>query len=114
MTTQEAERLLRFINFPSILDLNTYRRLLQESSCHVDVAEDTGRFAPHIDLYRNMITMQLTTTPSRSSGSTQTGCGSSRKDEASSNNSPTPTNSSKEGSWPRPPVDPERRHNTGA
>lgn len=60
MTTQEAERLLRFMNFPSILDLDTYRRLLQESSCHVDVAEDTGRFAPHIDLYRNMITMQLT------------------------------------------------------
>ena len=60
MTSQEAERLLRFMNFPSILDLDTYRTLLQQSGCHVEVAEDTGRFAPYIDLYRNMITMQLT------------------------------------------------------
>jgi SAM-dependent methyltransferase len=60
MTSQEAERLLRFMNFPSILDLHTYRALLHESSCDVAVAEDTGRFAPYIDLYRNMITMQLT------------------------------------------------------
>ncbi len=60
LTRQEAERLLRFMNFPSILDLGTCRALLVESGCHVEVAEDTGRFASHIDLYRNMITMQLT------------------------------------------------------
>ena len=48
------------MNFPSILDIGTYRALLEESGCHVEVAEDTGRYAPHIDLYRNMIMMQLT------------------------------------------------------
>jgi len=56
----EAERLLRFMNFPSILDLDDYQQLLRDSGCRVDVAEDTGRFSSYFDLYRNMVTMQLT------------------------------------------------------
>ena len=30
------------------------------NGCEVLVAEDTGRFAPHVDLYLNMLNMQLT------------------------------------------------------
>ncbi len=56
----EAERLLRFMSFPGILDLGSYRSLLEASGCTVEVAEDTGRFAAYADLYRSMITMQLT------------------------------------------------------
>ena len=60
MSQHEAERLLRFMTFPNILDLAGYRRLLEESGCRVEIAKDTGRFAPYSDLYRNMLTMQLT------------------------------------------------------
>jgi ubiquinone/menaquinone biosynthesis C-methylase UbiE len=56
----EAERLLRFMRFPSILDIDDYRRLLSEAGLRVEASEDTGRFAPYFDLYREMITMQLT------------------------------------------------------
>jgi len=60
MSRQELERFLRFMNFPNILDLDGYRRLLEDCGCRVELAEDTGRFAPYIDLYRNMLRMQLT------------------------------------------------------
>jgi SAM-dependent methyltransferase len=55
----EAERLLRFMRFPSILDIDDYRRLLGEAGLRIETSEDTGRFAPYFDLYRDMITMQL-------------------------------------------------------
>lgn len=55
----EAERLLRFMRFPSILDIDDYRRLLAQAGLRVEASEDTGRFAPYFDLYRQMITMQL-------------------------------------------------------
>jgi SAM-dependent methyltransferase len=60
LTPSEAERLLRFMRFPSILDVDDYRTLLTRAGLRVDVSEDTGRFAPHVELYRDMITMQLT------------------------------------------------------
>jgi SAM-dependent methyltransferase len=56
----EAERLLAFMKFPNIQDLKGYRDLLVKNGCHVAAAEDTGRFAPHVDLYLQMIDMQLT------------------------------------------------------
>jgi hypothetical protein len=37
-----------------------YRDLLSANGCEVVVAEDTGRFPAHIDLYLNMLNMQLT------------------------------------------------------
>jgi hypothetical protein len=37
-----------------------YRGLLERHGCHVRRAEDTGRFAPCVDLYLNMLNMQLT------------------------------------------------------
>jgi SAM-dependent methyltransferase len=56
----EAERLLRFMRFPSILNIADYRNLLGETGLRIEASEDTGRFAPYFDLYRDMITMQLT------------------------------------------------------
>jgi SAM-dependent methyltransferase len=60
LSRREAERFLRFMKFPSILDLDDYQQLLKDSGCRVEVAEDTGRFRRYLDLYRDMVTMQLT------------------------------------------------------
>jgi ubiquinone/menaquinone biosynthesis C-methylase UbiE len=57
---REAERLLKFMKFPSIQDLDGYTELLTENGCDVLRAEDTGRFATYVDLYLNMLNMQLT------------------------------------------------------
>jgi ubiquinone/menaquinone biosynthesis C-methylase UbiE len=56
----EAQRYLSFMKFPSIEDLKGYRQLLASNGCEVLHAEDTGRFAPYVDLYLNMIGMQFT------------------------------------------------------
>jgi sarcosine/dimethylglycine N-methyltransferase len=60
MSSEEAERYLRFMKFPNVLGLDDYRQLLEEGGCEVDVAEDTGRFASHVDLYLDMLNKQLT------------------------------------------------------
>jgi SAM-dependent methyltransferase len=60
LSDQESERLLKFMKFPNILDLKSYTDLLTERGCKILTAEDTGRFAPHVDLYLNMLNMQLT------------------------------------------------------
>jgi len=59
LTDDEAERLLRFMKFPNVQDLEGYVGLLAGSGCEVLVAEDTGRFGPYADLYLNMLSMQL-------------------------------------------------------
>jgi hypothetical protein len=48
------------MKFPSVQDLDGYGRLLTDAGCEVRVAEDTGRFAPYVDLYLNMLNMQFT------------------------------------------------------
>jgi len=60
LSAPEAERYLRFMKFPNVQTLDGYRGLLQTNGCDVLVAKDTGRFAPHVDLYLNMLGMQLT------------------------------------------------------
>ncbi len=60
LTTEEAERLLTFMKFPNIESLSGYRGLLSDHGCQVLLAQDTGRFAPHVDLYLKMLDMQLT------------------------------------------------------
>ncbi len=60
LSAPEAERLLRFMKFPNIQDLRGYRALLIANGCRVGVAEDTGRFAAHVDLYLDMLNKQLT------------------------------------------------------
>jgi ubiquinone/menaquinone biosynthesis C-methylase UbiE len=60
LSTQEAERFLAFMKFPSIQDLRGYKDLLAGNGCEIQVAEDTGRFAPYVDLYLDMLNKQLT------------------------------------------------------
>jgi ubiquinone/menaquinone biosynthesis C-methylase UbiE len=60
LSDSEAERFLSFMKFPSIANLGDYRPLLEGNGCDVAVAEDTGRFAPYVDLYQQMVEMQLT------------------------------------------------------
>jgi len=60
LTDAEAERFLTFMKFPSIEDIQGYKDLLEMNGCEVVAAEKTGRSAPHVDLYLNMLNMQLT------------------------------------------------------
>ena len=60
LSDDEAERFLAFMKFPNIETIDGYRELLAANGCEIAEAEDTGRFAPCIDLYLNMIEMQLT------------------------------------------------------
>jgi ubiquinone/menaquinone biosynthesis C-methylase UbiE len=55
----EAERYLKFMKFANVLAIDDYKSLLMGEGCETLVAEDTGRFAPYVDLYLNMLNMQL-------------------------------------------------------
>jgi ubiquinone/menaquinone biosynthesis C-methylase UbiE len=60
LSEAEAERFLRFMKFPTVSSIGDYRELLEKNACTVVEAEDTGRFAPYVDLYLQMVDMQLT------------------------------------------------------
>ena len=60
LSDAEAQRFLGMMSFANVQDIEGYARLLSDNGCEVLVAEDTGRFPSHIDLYLNMIEMQLT------------------------------------------------------
>jgi len=60
LTDAEAERFLTFMKFPNVQNLEGYSDLLEANGCKVIAAEDTGRFGPYVDLYLNMLNMQLT------------------------------------------------------
>jgi SAM-dependent methyltransferase len=59
LSDAEVERFLGFMKFPSLCDLGDYPRLLAKHGCEVVEAVDTGRFAPCVDLYLQMVEMQL-------------------------------------------------------
>jgi SAM-dependent methyltransferase len=60
LSDDEANRFLAFMKFPGIQDLEGYSRLLKNNGCEVVICEDTGRFAPYVDLYLDMLNKQLT------------------------------------------------------
>ena len=60
LTDAEAKRFLTFMKFPNVQNLEGYSDLLKANDCEVITAEDTGRFGPYVDLYLNMLNMQLT------------------------------------------------------
>ena len=60
LSSTEAERFLRFMKFPTFESRDGYAALLGQAGCEVLAAEDTGRYSPGIDLYLNMLNMQLT------------------------------------------------------
>ena len=56
----EAARFLSFMKFPNIESIDRYASLLRANGCSVVAAEDTRQFPAHVDLYLNMLQMQLT------------------------------------------------------
>jgi len=60
LSDAEAERYLGFMKFPTLQSIGDYRTLLEKNGCQVLEAEDTGRYAPYVDLYLQMVDMQLT------------------------------------------------------
>lgn len=60
LSAEEAERFMKFMKFPNIQDISGYSDLLKKNGCEVMIAEDTKRFGPYVDLYLNMLDMQLT------------------------------------------------------
>ena len=60
LTDSEAQRFLGMMTFANVQDIAGYMNLLSAQGCEISVAEDTRRFPSHIDLYLNMIEMQLT------------------------------------------------------
>ena len=60
LSDAEAARFLGFMKFRTMASIGDYRELLEKNGCEVIEAEDTGRFAPHVDLYLQMANMQLT------------------------------------------------------
>ena len=60
LSDEEAGAFLEGMKFPSVQDIEGYRGLLESNGCEVAEAEDTGRFAPYVDLYLQMTNMQLT------------------------------------------------------
>jgi SAM-dependent methyltransferase len=60
MTDAELRRFQTFMKFPNVASLDQYRQLLERAHCRVLSAKDTGRFAPAVDLYLNMLGQQLT------------------------------------------------------
>ena len=60
LSRAEAERYRAFMKFPNTLGIDGYAALLADQGCEVLAAEDTGQFAAHVELYLNMLNMQLT------------------------------------------------------
>lgn len=59
MTDEEASRFLAFMKFPGVQDAGGYGELLKNNGCEMLMTEDTGRFAPCVDLYLDMLDKQL-------------------------------------------------------
>jgi ubiquinone/menaquinone biosynthesis C-methylase UbiE len=60
LSGEESDRFLRFMKFPSLARIPGYRELLGTNGCEVIEASDTGRFPSYMDLYLQMVDMQLT------------------------------------------------------
>jgi hypothetical protein len=48
------------MKFPNVQDIEGYKQLLLENNYKIIHAENTGRFAPYMDLYLDMVGKQLT------------------------------------------------------
>jgi len=59
MTSQEVRRFLQFMRFPNMANTEDYRALLKQYGATVFHAEDTGRFAPTMDMYLRVVAEQL-------------------------------------------------------
>jgi len=59
LTGDESDRLLSFMKFPNVQNFAGYQRDLKLAGFDILAAEDTGRFAPYMDLYLRMVDSQL-------------------------------------------------------
>lgn len=59
MTEEERTRFNTFMKFPNMQSIEGYTTLMEENACEVLVAENTEMYAPCIDLYLQMLDMQL-------------------------------------------------------
>lgn len=59
LSEEETDRYLEFMKFPSIATREGYEDLLKEHGCEVPLAEDSGRFAPAMELALKMLENQL-------------------------------------------------------
>jgi SAM-dependent methyltransferase len=60
LSGEEATRFLTFMKFPNVQDIKGYSDLLAANGCEIIKAQNTNRFAPHVDLYLDMLSKQLT------------------------------------------------------
>ena len=60
MTAEEADRFLRFMSSRTCRMSRDIVVCSRSEGCTVMTAEDTGRFAPYVDLYLEMVDKQLT------------------------------------------------------
>lgn len=59
LSAAEAQRFMTFMKFPTLPSIGVWRSMLESAGLRVELAEDTGRFAPHVDLYLGMLGGQL-------------------------------------------------------
>ena len=59
LSDAQASLFLQGMKFPNVESIEGYRELLQKSGCEVIEAEDTGRFAPYLDLFLTLVESQL-------------------------------------------------------
>jgi SAM-dependent methyltransferase len=60
LSDAEAQRFLAFMKFPNFENIDGYAKLLADNGCRVECAADTGRFPRCVDLYLDMLNVQLT------------------------------------------------------
>ncbi len=56
----DARRFQAFMKFPNLQSIAGYTALLEAAGCEVLRAQDTGRVPAYVDLYLDMVAMQLT------------------------------------------------------
>ncbi|MCX7013287.1 MAG: class I SAM-dependent methyltransferase, partial [Candidatus Sumerlaeota bacterium] len=59
LSKQESQRFCGFMKFPNVESLHGYRAMLMNQGCEIEAAQNTGRFPRYMDLYLNMLDMQL-------------------------------------------------------
>ncbi|MBE0536078.1 MAG: methyltransferase domain-containing protein [Phycisphaerae bacterium] len=59
LSDEQAGRFMKFMKFANMEDIDGYCGLLEANNCRIVTAEDTGRFAPYVDLYLDMVGKQL-------------------------------------------------------
>lgn len=60
MTQEEADRFLNFMQFPTIASIDDYKKMIADAGLELVEATNTQMFAPCVDFYIQMLTIQHT------------------------------------------------------